>query len=325
MLHDLIARYGPWLVFANVLGASLGLPVPAMPSMILIGASIAVTQASPWQPLGQVLALAVCASLIGDTVWFFAGRHYGGATLKTLCKVSLARDSCVRQTERFFGRFGARVLSFAKFVPGLSLVSVPVAGAMGVSLRIFLAMDGLGALIWASVGLTLGVAFSNQLDSLFDTLRLFGRRAAICAVIFLAAYVAYRWWRRRALLRTLETARLSVDDLYKLMDADPPPLIVDIRSPEKRTLDPYIIPGACFIDERDLSQFASTVPHTRKVVIYCSCPNEVSAAWVAKSLRNLGFADATPLLGGLDAWRLAGWETAPLETVAELKLQPAPG
>ena len=29
MLHDLVEQYGPALVFANVLAASLGLPVPA--------------------------------------------------------------------------------------------------------------------------------------------------------------------------------------------------------------------------------------------------------------------------------------------------------
>jgi rhodanese-related sulfurtransferase len=43
-------------------------------------------------------------------------------------------------------------------------------------------------------------------------------------------------------------------------------------------------------------------------VIYCSCPNEVSAAKAAKSLMMLGYRRVRPLLGGLDAWADAGYE-----------------
>ena len=41
MLRDLVAQYGPLLVFANVLAAAIGLPVPAMPTLVLFGAMAA--------------------------------------------------------------------------------------------------------------------------------------------------------------------------------------------------------------------------------------------------------------------------------------------
>ncbi|CAJ7104888.1 dedA family protein [Burkholderia pseudomallei] len=47
-------------------------------------------------------------------------------------------------------------------------------------------------------------------------------------------------------------------------------------------------------------------PATQKFVIYCSCPNEVSAALMAQRLKQAGFADALALRGGLDAWRDTG-------------------
>ncbi len=50
----------------------------------------------------------------------------------------------MKKTERFFGRWGVRVLLVAKFIPGLSLVSVPLAGAMGVKMRSFITHDALG-------------------------------------------------------------------------------------------------------------------------------------------------------------------------------------
>jgi membrane protein DedA with SNARE-associated domain len=89
MLHDLIARYGAALVFVNALAASLGLPVPAMPTLIVFGAFAALHPLSAGAELATVLMVAVCATLIGDSVWFFAGRLYGGATLRTSsCRVS---------------------------------------------------------------------------------------------------------------------------------------------------------------------------------------------------------------------------------------------
>jgi rhodanese-related sulfurtransferase len=54
------------------------------------------------------------------------------------------------------------------------------------------------------------------------------------------------------------------------------------------------------------------VPRDRRVVIYCACPDEVSAAWLAGQLRRRGYLDAVPLRGGIDAWRAAGLPVAPI-------------
>ncbi|QGZ63781.1 DedA family protein/thiosulfate sulfurtransferase GlpE [Paraburkholderia acidisoli] len=306
MLHDLLARYGPALVFANVLAGSLGLPVPAMPALVLFGAMAAMHPGLVGQQVAPVLALAIFAMLIGDSVWFLAGRLYGGDTLKTLCKLSLSRDTCVKKTERFFGRWGVRVLAVAKFVPGLSLVSVPLAGAMGVPYRQFIGFDGIGAALWSGTGLLIGVMFAPQIDMLMAGASRLGRGVAVVIVVLLLLYAAYRWQRRRQLIKKLANARITVDDLYRAMGAKPPPVVFDIRSEEKRKLDPYVIPGAIFADERQLSEILAKYPLDQKLVIYCSCPNEISAAWMAKKLVEAGYVDVLPLLGGLDAWRDAG-------------------
>ncbi len=140
----------------------------------------------------------------------------------------------------------------------------------------------------------------------------------IVVAALLTIYVSYRWWRRRALMATLEKARISVDQLYALMNDEPLPVIFDIRSPEKRMLDPFAIPGSMFADERDFAKIIASYDKSRKEVIYCSCPNEVSAAWMAKTLRTAGFKDVLPLTGGLDAWRLAGFCVAQLTEFGEL-------
>ena len=118
LLRDLVAQYGPLLVFANVLAAAIGLPVPAMPTLVLFGAMSAMHPAMIGSQLVTVVVLSVLGALIGDTVWYLAGRRFGGTTLKTICRLSLSRDSCVKKTERFFGRYGVRVLAVARFIPG---------------------------------------------------------------------------------------------------------------------------------------------------------------------------------------------------------------
>ncbi|WP_087736652.1 DedA family protein/thiosulfate sulfurtransferase GlpE [Paraburkholderia piptadeniae] len=312
MLHDLVEQYGPAIVFANVLAASIGLPVPAMPSLVLFGAMAAMHPGSIGVQVLPVLVLAVFATLIGDSAWFAAGRIYGGNTLKTLCKLSLSRDTCVKKTERFFGRWGVRVLAVAKFVPGLSIVSIPMAGAMGTPYRTFLAYDSIGATLWSGLGLVLGVVFAQQIDMLFAGASRLGKMTAVVVAVLLAIYCAYRWYRRRQLIRKLATARMDVDELYNLMLDKRSPVLFDIRSHEKRKLDPFVIPGSVFADERQLNEIVSKYPHDQKLVIYCSCPNEVSAAWMAKQLTEAGFSDVLPLRGGLDAWRDAGRHLEPL-------------
>jgi membrane protein DedA with SNARE-associated domain/rhodanese-related sulfurtransferase len=319
MLHDLIEQYGPALVFANVLAGSLGLPVPAMPALVLFGAMAAMHPGSIGQQVAPVLVLAVFATLIGDSVWFLAGRLYGGNTLKTLCKLSLSRDTCVKKTERFFGRWGVRVLAVAKFIPGLSIVSVPMAGAMGTPYRQFLGFDGIGAALWSSTGLLIGVLFAPQIDMMLAGASRLGRLAAVVVLVLLALYTLYRWQRRRQLIKKLANARITVDDLYRAMSGKPAPVVFDIRSEEKRKLDPYIIPGAIFADERRLDEILSKYPLEQKLVIYCSCPNEISAAWMAKQLAEAGYHDVVPLLGGIDAWRDSGH---PLESLIAAPCEP---
>jgi membrane protein DedA with SNARE-associated domain/rhodanese-related sulfurtransferase len=307
-MQELVERYGVLLVFANVLALSLGLPVPAMPTLILVGASVALAAQPMWLPLLGVLAVSVLASLIGDSAWYWAGRRYGNRTMQSLCRLSLSRDSCMKQTERFYGRYGVRVLSVAKFVPGLSMVSVPLAGAMQARTSSFLRYDGLGAALWASVGLALGVVFADQVERVLETLSHLGTGAGVLIGLVLAAYVAVRWRRRRMLLKALEATRIEPDALHALMDSESAPVVFDIRAPGFRDMDPFVIPGAVFADERKLDEIVSAYPRERKIVIYCACPDEVSAAWMAAQLRKHQFVDVMPLRGGIDAWRERGFE-----------------
>src|SRR5436190_1596402 len=112
----------------------------------------------------HVLIAAVFASLIADLIWYELGRRYGYRILRTLCRISLSPDSCVRDTEARFERWGLKSLLIAKFIPGFSTVAPPLAGAARQSRAAFLLYDGVGALIWAGAAVAAGRLFFRAID-----------------------------------------------------------------------------------------------------------------------------------------------------------------
>jgi rhodanese-related sulfurtransferase len=67
-----------------------------------------------------------------------------------------------------------------------------------------------------------------------------------------------------------------------------------------------MIPGATPASPADFDSIMTASRPDRKVVVYCACPNEASAAIVAKRLKKAGLKTIHPLLGGIDAWIAAG-------------------
>jgi membrane protein DedA with SNARE-associated domain/rhodanese-related sulfurtransferase len=312
----LIAQYGLLVVAANVFLDQIGLPIPAMPTLIVAGAMSNVDNVT----LGPLFGAALLACLIPDCAWFLVGQVYGIRVLKTLCRISLEPDSCVSQTQFRFERWGINSLVIAKFVPGLAIIAPPLAGAMRIGWLRFLALSLAGGALWVGAGLAAGHLFKTQIAGLLVHLDRIGSVTGAIIGGLLAAYIGYKWWERSRFYRTLRMARISVAELYDLVQAGAEPIVVDVRSPTARALEPRWIPGAIHVPMDAVGARMAHLPRDREIVLYCSCPSEASAARVAKILMNNGFRLVRPLFGGLDAWIAAGYEIegAPLEAAATL-------
>ncbi len=302
-MDRLIADYGLALVFANVLLEQLGLPVPAMPTLVVAGALAAEGEFS----IVAIFAAAFVACMIGDAAWYLAGRRWGRRVMALLCRVSLSPDSCVRQTEFRFERWGRLTLVLSKFIPGLSTIAPPLAGAMRLGWPSFLLLNGLGVAIWAGVAIGAGMLFHAGIHELVARLEGLGTLALEAIGALLAGYVALKWWERRRFYKMLRVARIGVGELRALIDGGKRPVIVDVRSPNSRDLDRRFIPGALAMDIAEVDARLGDLPADREIVFYCTCPNEASAAQVAKKLIGLGYTRVRPLHGGLDAWIAAGY------------------
>ena len=305
LLLTSIQQYGLWLVFANVFAVQCGLPVPAYPTLVVVGALSARGDFTA----AQVIAVATAASLVADSAWYCAGARHGRRMLRLMCKVSLSPDTCVRQTENIYERWGAPSLIVAKFVPGFAAVATSMAGMVRTRLWSFALFDAIGALLWSGVAVALGWVFRDAVNEILTVLAEAGHWGLLALIVALALFIAVKAVQRYQLIRSLRMARVSVDELNELLATEARPLIVDVRSQASRQQGR--IPGAVWIDSHafDESLRAGGL-HDRTgqdVIVYCDCPNEASAAAIAKKLMRVGFKRVRPLGGGFDAWIEKGY------------------
>jgi membrane protein DedA with SNARE-associated domain len=261
-----LIQYGLLVVFANVFLEQIGVPVPALPTLIVAGALAAQGRID----LGALLAVSLAASILADTVWFFLGRWQGHRVLRTVCLLSLSPDSCVRGTEDLFERAGMPSLTYAKFIPGYNTIAPPLAGAMGKSLASFVFWDGLGSLLWLGSGVAVGFVFHHAVGEVLQYLETLGYWAAGVLAVGLALVILVKWWQRRRVRKLLRLARISVDELKRLIDAGEAPMIVDVRNRSAHLHDPRRIPGALRVTIDEIEEKLGHLPRDREIVLYCT-------------------------------------------------------
>src|SRR4051812_48608762 len=265
LIADLV-KYGLYIVFANVFLEQIGAPIPALPTLIVSGALAAQGQMS----LPALLGVALLASVSADTVWFLLGRWQGHRVLKTICRLSLSPDSCVRGTEDLFERAGMSSLLYAKFIPGYNTIAPPLAGAMSKTFVSFLFWDALGSLLWLGSGVTLGYVFHHAVNQLLKHLQDLGFWAGVVLAAGLALVILWKWWQRRRVTKILRLARISAAELKKLMDSGNPPQIVDVRNRSAHLHDPRRIPGAMKMTLDEIDARLGDLPRDREIVLYCT-------------------------------------------------------
>jgi membrane protein DedA with SNARE-associated domain/rhodanese-related sulfurtransferase len=299
LLADL-QHYGVVVVGINVLLQQLGLPIPAVPTMMVAGALAAGGRLDG----AGAFAICVAASLTADMVWFAAGRRFGYPVLRFLCRVSLSPDTCVRQTEGIFERWGFFSVVVSKFVPGFSTVAPPIAGALRMRVSSFMLASLASAALWVGTYMGIGYVFWRQIDLALAWMSDNLGKAALAVGIALGLYIAYKAWQRWRMSRYVDSARITIDELRVQLDDEIRPVVIDIGS-KLAQQSRARIPGALLLDLDGVAS-VNDLPSDRDIVVYCACPNEASAKRAAQILVKKGFKRARPLIGGIDAWVAAG-------------------
>ncbi|GAB2179852.1 DedA family protein/thiosulfate sulfurtransferase GlpE [Denitratisoma sp. agr-D3] len=289
-----------WIVFLNVLLQQIGLPVPAVPTLLLAG-SLAATPGH----FGKLLAVAVAASVIADWVWYRAGQLFGYRVLSGLCRLSINPGSCVSQTEARFLRWGLKSLVVAKFLPGFAIVAPPIAGALRLGLSRFLLAAGVGAGLWAGLALAVGLLFRDRVQQVVALLSAQGETAALAALVLVGLWLAWKFWQKYRFRQTCDLPHIAVEELMLLRRSGQPLLLLDLRGATMvRETGP--IEGGTVAEHDRLLDAVGTWPKEQAIVTLCACPEDAGAIQAAHRLRKAGYLSVRPLRGGYEAWVQAG-------------------
>lgn len=286
---DWILAHGPSLVFLFSFLNALKAPLPCSPVLIVAGGLAYKGLLNG--PL--LLLLATLGGVLGDLPWFLLGRLKGPRIMHIVCTFSLDRPSCVGTMEDLYRRRGPVILIVSRFIPGLAAVAPPMAGAAQLPLAQFLGLATLGSALYSLALLLSGILFGDWASDLVNK----PPDPTWTLVIILSALIAfliYKSWLRFREKLAPSVPRITVAQVRKLQRDGQEVIFVDTRP---TTAWPYLtdmIAGA--VTPEDLTPGTAA-----KIVTYCSCTLEASAAALASILRKQGY-DAQPLKGGWDAW-----------------------
>ena len=289
--HDAVT-----VVFVNVLLQQLGLPIPALPSLLLAGSLVAAPG-----PMGTLLAAAVLASVLADWAWYHAGRRFGYRVLAGLCTLSINPASCVSTTEARFVRWGVSSLLVAKFIPGFSTVAPPIAGALRMGQGGFLLASAAGASLWAGVALAAGWLLKDAVQAVVLAMDRQAGAVTLGLALAAGAWLAWKLWQKRRFRSLRQLPHITVDELRAALHGTQPPLLLDLRG-ATMVAQTRPIPGARVAEHDRLDQAVSDWPRDWPIVTLCACPQDAGAIQAARQLLASGYLSVRPLAGGYDAW-----------------------
>lgn len=158
-----------YLVVGVVIGLeSLGIPLPG--EIALVSAALLASRHTlDIDPVG-VGAAATIGAVVGDTIGYSIGHRYGMNLFERLGRRFPKHfgPGHVALAKRLFSRWGVWAVFFGRFIALLRIFAGPLAGALKMPYRNFLAANASGALLWAggttSVVYYLGMAAEKWLS-----------------------------------------------------------------------------------------------------------------------------------------------------------------
>jgi len=186
-----------WGLFALLVLCGLGLPLPEDIILVTAGALSAANE-SAW---GSVACLMYAGVMLGDSTIFLAGKYWGGPILRGRLFRKVFSERKHDKVERLFARYGALVLFWGRFLPGLRMPIFFTAGSMRVPYAKLLMFDGLAALIsvpaFVWFGRWLWLKFKDDFERLGAVLSRAHSYTMLGTLVVLAVVAVVLWLRHR--------------------------------------------------------------------------------------------------------------------------------
>lgn len=143
--------------------------------------------------LGVMIVVAVVCAILGDTVGYEFGRHFGPSLRRSRLGVWVGEHRWAA-VDGFIHRHGGKAVLLGRLTALLRALMPSMAGMSGMRYRTFLTWNAAGGLIWAPGCVLLGYAFASALNVVGQTLT--WAPLAVLAVVA-AVYIALHIRKRR--------------------------------------------------------------------------------------------------------------------------------
>lgn len=149
---------------------------------------------SGYLSLPVVAAVAVCASFLGDQMFFWIGRRHG----LQLVKRFPALVPRVDRTRALLQRHHLPIIVSVRFLYGFRIAGPIAIGMSAVGWQRFMVLNFIGALVWGLAISGLGYGLGHGFEYLIEDLR--RHEATILLGIIAAGFAAWAWraYRERA-------------------------------------------------------------------------------------------------------------------------------
>jgi membrane-associated protein len=116
-------------------------------------------------PLALTILVIAIAAILGDNVGYHIGKRYGRRLFRKKDGL-IFRQEYVTQAERFYDRFGPRMMLIAHFVPIVRTFAPPVAGVAHMDYKRFFIYGAIGDIAWAISITMIGYWFGSKIPDI---------------------------------------------------------------------------------------------------------------------------------------------------------------
>ncbi|WP_211881862.1 DedA family protein [Pseudarthrobacter albicanus] len=173
------------LVFAED-ALFIGFVIPGETAAVLGGVVASRGHVELW----TMMVLVVLAAIVGDTVGYEIGKHFGPRVLNL--KVMNKRRAKLDKAQDFLRRRGGSAVFLGRFVAFFRAVMPALAGTSRMHYPRFLVFNAAGGLVWGAGFVLLGFLAGNSYEAVAKAA---GRD--ITAVVLVVAVIAFIVWRVR--------------------------------------------------------------------------------------------------------------------------------
>ncbi len=148
----------------------VGFVFPGETLAVLAGVAASRGMVSLW----SAMAVVILAAVVGDSVGYEVGKHFGQRLLRT--RLLRHRHRRIHQAQDYLARRGAPAVFLGRWTAFFRAVMPALAGSASMPYRRFLAFNAVGGITWGAAVVTLGYLAGASYAQVEHT---FGRYAAL--------------------------------------------------------------------------------------------------------------------------------------------------